>query len=206
VAADVFLRAFGNTADVLRAEYAALLPSMLHVVVLDRSTRTAAGSAILQVAPAGELKTIVDVARPPWSLPSGTALTALGLTPASTTAADLLLLSVQPGYRRDGLASLLLYAAWVASAGMGVDRWTAILDQPLLRGLRAMSRGGVRPIAASRPYLGSAGSIPITLRMRPAEDGLLLRRIQDVGRRAGASAEFCGGLASGDRGFQALVA
>jgi hypothetical protein len=41
--------------------------------------------------------------------------------------------------------------------------------------------------------------------MRPAEDGLLLRRIQDAGRRAAVQAEFCGDLARGHRGFQALV-
>jgi GNAT superfamily N-acetyltransferase len=207
VAADVFLRAFGNTPDLLRREYADLVPSMCHVVVLDRTARTAVGSLILQAAPAGELKTILDVAQPPWSVPAEVALTALGLSPDDTTAADLLLLSVQPGYRRHGLGTLLLYSGWVASAGMGLDRWTATLDEPLLRGLRAMSGGAVRPIAGapSRPYLGSAGSIPITLRMRPAEDGLLLRRIQDVGRRAAAHAEFCGDLERGHRGFQALI-
>ncbi len=205
VAADVFLRAFGNTAELLRREYADLLPSMRHVVVLDRAARTAVGSVILQEAPAGELKTIVDVAQPPWSVPPETALGALGLSAEDTTAADLLLLSVQPGYRRHGLGTLLLYSAWVAAVGMGLDRWTAILDDPLLVGLRAMSGGAVRRIAASRPYLGSAGSIPITLRMRPAEDGLLLRRIQDAGRRASAHAGFCGALEAGQREFQALV-
>jgi hypothetical protein len=165
------------------------------------------GSVILQVAPARELKSIVDVAQPPWSVPADAALTALGLSPDATTAADLLLLSVQPGYRRHGLGALLLYSGWVASAAMGVDRWTAILDDPLLVGLRAMSGGAVRPIAgaASRPYLGSRGSIPITIRMNPADDGALLRRIQDVGRRAAAHAEFCGDLEHGERGFQALV-
>jgi ribosomal protein S18 acetylase RimI-like enzyme len=205
VAADVFLRAFGNTAALLRREYAELVPAMHHVVVLDRDARTAAGSAILQVAPAGELKTLADVAQPPWSIPAGAALAALGLAADDTTAADLLLLSVHPGSRRYGLGTLLLYAAWVASAGMGLDRWTAILDDPLLRGLRAMSGGAVRSIAPSQPYLGSRGSTPITLRMRPADDGLLLRRIQDAGRRAAGHAEFCGDLAFGDRGFQALV-
>jgi hypothetical protein len=205
VAADVFLRSFGNTPELLRREYADLVPAMRHAVVLDRETRTAVGSAILQVAPAGELKTLADVAQPPWSVPAQAALTALGLAADDTTAADLLLLSVQPGYRRHSLGTLLLYAAWVASAGMGVDRWTAILDDPLLRGLRAMSGGAVRSIAPSRPYLGSAGSTPITLRMRPSDDGLLLRRIQDVGRRAAVHADFCGDLENGEREFQALV-
>jgi GNAT superfamily N-acetyltransferase len=205
VAADVFLRAFGNTPDLLRREYADLVPSMRHVVVLDRTARTAVGSVILQAAPAGELKTIVDVAQPPWSVPADAALAALGLDPADTTAADLLLLSVQPGYRRHGLGTLLLYGAWIATVGRGLDRWTAILDDPLLRGLRAMSGGAVRSIAASAPYLGSRGSTPITVRMRPADDGLLLRRVQYFGRRAAVHAEFCGDLESGEREFQALV-
>lgn len=205
VAADVFLRAFGNTPDLLRSEYAELVPSMRHVVVLDSVARTAVGSAILQLSRAGQLKTIVDVARSPWSVPPAEALGTLGLSAHDTSAADLLLLSVLPGYRRHGMGTLLLYAAWVASAGLGLDRWTAVLDEPLLAGLRAMSRGAVRRIAASQPYLGSAGSIPVTLRMRPAEDGLLLRRIQDVGRRAAAHAAFSGGLESAEREFQALV-
>ena len=50
VAADVFLGAFGNTPDLLRAEYAPLFPAMTHVVVLDSVTRTAVGSLILQAA------------------------------------------------------------------------------------------------------------------------------------------------------------
>ena len=52
VAADVFLGAFGNTPDLLRAEYGPLLPTMTHVVVVDRVTRAAVGSLILQAAPA----------------------------------------------------------------------------------------------------------------------------------------------------------
>jgi hypothetical protein len=52
VAADVFLEAFGNTAELLRDEYAPLLPSMTHLVVIDGVTRTAVGSLILQAAPA----------------------------------------------------------------------------------------------------------------------------------------------------------
>jgi hypothetical protein len=94
VAADVFLEAFGNTADVLRRKYAHLIPSMTHVVVLDRQTRTAAGSLILQESPAGKLKTVVDLAGPPWSMPPEQTLPALSLTAGVRTAADLLLLAV----------------------------------------------------------------------------------------------------------------
>jgi hypothetical protein len=88
---------------------------------------------------------------------------------------------------------------------MGLDRWTAILDDPLLAGLRTMSGGAVRWIAPSRPYLGSRGSTPITMRMRPDDDGLLLQRIQYLGRRAAAQADFCGEFELDEKGFQALV-
>ena len=205
VVADVFLEAFGNTPALLREEYAPLLPSMTHLVVLDRVTRTAIGSLILQAASADELKTVVDLAGEPWSMPTDDALAALGLARGERSAVDQLLLAVHPAYRKVGMAQLLMYAGWVLSVQRGIHQWTAILDEPLLAGLRVMSRGAVRRIAASQPYLGSAGSIPVTLRMRPAEDGLLLRRIQDVGRRAAAHAAFSGGLESAEREFQALV-
>ena len=54
VAAGVFLEAFGNTPELLRSEYAALLPAMTHLLVLDRTTRTAVTNSAppsLQVSP-----------------------------------------------------------------------------------------------------------------------------------------------------------
>lgn len=88
VAADVFLEAFGNTADLLRDEYAPLLPSMTHLVVIDGAPRTAVGSLILQAAPVEELKTLVDLAGEPWSIPVDTALAALGLARGDRSAVD----------------------------------------------------------------------------------------------------------------------
>ena len=156
VAADVFLGAFGNTPDLLRAEYAPLLPSMTHVVVLDSATRTAVGSLILQAAPAEELKTVVDAALPPWSMPVDRTLAALGLQRGARTGADLLLLAVRPGYRRLGLAQLLMYGGWMASLQRGIDqldgdprRLAALRHEPhdrrraatdRRRGLRALPR------------------------------------------------------------------
>jgi ribosomal protein S18 acetylase RimI-like enzyme len=202
VAADVFLRAFGNTADELRREYAHLIPSMTHVVVLDRETRTAAGSLILQETPAGELKTVVDLAGPTWSMPAGQTLAALGLAPGDRTAADLLLLGVAGEHRNRGVAVLLLYAAWVVSATRGIDRWTAILDDPLVRGFGELSGGALHPIADSRPYLGSAASTPVTMRMRPADDLDLLRMMQSVGTALAVDTTFDPRLEEVRRTFQ----
>ena len=204
VAADVFLESFGNTASLLRDEYAPLLTSMTHVLVLDRARRAAVGSLILQAAPAGELKTFADLAQPPWSLPADGALAAVDLSYGARTAADLLLLAVSSTHRNRGLAALLMYAGWVASVQQGIDRWTAILDDSLLRGLHGLTGGAVRPIAASHPYLGSPASTPITVRMSPALDLPLLRRIQRVGAIAASRVTFCPHLASAVETFQAL--
>jgi len=205
VAADVFLDAFGNTPDVLRAEYAHLIPAMTHVVVLDRETRTAAGSLILQESSAGELKTVVDLAGPTWSTPAERTLSLLGLAPDDRTAADLLLLAVAGAHRNQGVAVLLLYAGWVVSATRGIDRWTAILDDPLVRGLGALAGGALHPIAESRPYLGSAASTPVTMRMRPADDVALLRTMQGVGTALSARTAFCPRLEEARRTFQSWV-
>jgi ribosomal protein S18 acetylase RimI-like enzyme len=204
VAADVFLGAFGNSPDLLRAEYAPLLPAMTHVVVLDSTTRTTVGSLILQAAKAEDLKTVVDVARPPWSMPVDRTLGSLGLQPGARTGADLLLLAVRPGYRRLGLAQLLMYAGWMASLQRGVDRWTAILDDSLLYGMDLMTDGALRPIdgAVSAPYLGSPASTPVSVRMIPHEDGDLVRRVSAIGRAVSGDADFSPALESGRRALQ----
>jgi ribosomal protein S18 acetylase RimI-like enzyme len=204
VAAEVFLGAFGNTPEVLRAEYAPLFPAMTHVVVLDRTTRTAVGSLILQAAQAEDLKTVVDAARPPWSMPVDATLGALGLQRGTRSGADLLLLAVRPGYRRLGLAQLLMYAGWMASLQRGIDRWTAILDDSLLFGMNLMTDGALRPIdgAVSAPYLGSPASTPVSVRMNPHEDADLLRRVLAIGRGVSVDADFSAALESGRRAIQ----
>jgi hypothetical protein len=204
VAADVFLGAFGNTPDLLRTEYAPLFPAMTHVVVLDSATRTAVGSLILQAAPAEELKTVVDAAQPPWSMPVDRTLGTLGLERGARTGADLLLLAVRPGYRRLGLAQLLMYAGWMASLQRGIDTWTAILDDSLLYGMNLMTDGALRPIdgATSAPYLGSPASTPVSVRMHPHEDVDLLRRVQAIGRAVGGDADFAAALEPGRRALQ----
>ena len=208
VAADVFLDAFGNTPELLRDEYAALLPTMTHLLVLDRAHRTAVGSLILQEAPAEELKTLVDLAGAPWSIPTDVALAALGLSPGDRTAVDQLLLAVHPAYRKVGMAQLLMYAGWLLSVERGIDRWTAMLDAPLLHGMNELTQGAMIPIAgaATAPYLGSAASTPVSVRMNPVEDIELLRRIAWAGAAAAEHADFRAGLGDGHRSFQALAA
>lgn len=203
----VFLEAFGNTPELLHREYAALLPSMRHVVVLDKVAQSPVGALILQEGPAAALKTVVDLAAPPWSFPAPSSLAALGLAPDDRSAADLLVMAVDSAFRNRAIAQLLMYAGWVASVARGIDRWTAILDDGLLRGLDQLTAGAVVPIGSARsaPYLGSPGSTPITVRMDPALDGDLLSRMQRVGRLAERTTTFCPHLEPDRLAFQSLA-
>ena len=204
VAADVFLDSFGNTPELLRAEYGNLLPAMTHVVVLDAARRTAVGTIVVQDGPVEELKSVVDLAGPPWSMPMRRVRAALDVAPGAHTAADLLLLAADRGYRGRGVGPILLYAGWVATALRGRDRWTAILDDTLLGGLAALSGGAVTPLAESRPYLGSPASTPMTVRLDPARDPALLDRVQRLGTAVERRTGFCPRLTTAHNAFQAL--
>src|SRR4051794_34512307 len=200
----VFLEAFGNTPELLHREYAELLRSMTHAVVLDKVAQAPVGALILQEGPAASLKTVVDLAAPPWSFSAASSLFALDLAPHDRTAADLLVMAVDREFRNRSIAQLLMYAGWVASVARGIDRWTAILDDGLLRGLDQLTAGAVVPLASSAPYLGSPGSTPITVRMHPDEDGDLLSRVQRVGRLAERTMTFCARLEPDRLAFQSL--
>ena len=193
VTGEVFLQSFGNTSEQLHREYAGLLPALTHVVAVDRVAQAPVGALILQQGRADGLKTVVDVAGPPWSVPPAETLAALNLAPDDRTAADLLVMAVDGAFRNRGIAQLLMYAGWVASVARGIDRWTAILDDGLLGGLHQLTAGAVAPIGSARsaPYLGSPGSTPITVRMDPAVDGDLLSRMQRVGRLVERTTAFC---------------
>jgi hypothetical protein len=108
-------------------------------------------------------------------------------------------MAVRPGYRRLGLAQLLMYAGWSASLQRGIDRWTAILDDSLLYGMNLMTDGALRPIdgAVSAPYLGSPASTPVSVRMNPQEDVDLLRRVRAIGRAVSGDAEFSAAFEAG---------
>lgn len=58
-------------------------------------------------------------------------------------------------------------------------------------------------MAGSRPYLGSTGSTPGTMRMRAWEDVALFRMMQSVGTSLAATTAFRPALAESRRTFQA---
>jgi hypothetical protein len=174
------------------------------VLVVDRPARTVVGTLVLQRGPLAELKTLVDIAKPPWSHPAGGVLAALGGVDDDGTTADLLMLAVRREYRNRAVAPILSYAGWVASWELGIERWLAMLDDHLLPGLDLLTGGAVRRLGGSRPYLGSPATTPVTLRLRTAEDGEFLHRVQRVGALAASRATFDDRLEPVRKAFQLL--
>jgi hypothetical protein len=72
--------------------------------------------------------------------------------------------------------------------------------------MNELTHGALVPIggAATQPYLGSAASTPISVRMDPAADVELMRRIGRAGGAAAEHADFCAELEAGHRAFQAV--
>jgi hypothetical protein len=70
--------------------------------------------------------------------------------------------------------------------------------------MNELTHGALIPIAgaATQPYLGSAASTPISVRMDPAQDVALMRRIARAGGAAAEHAGFCAELEAGHEVFQ----
>jgi hypothetical protein len=164
---EVFLEAFGNTAELLATEYGPYEPSSLFVCVVDHRARRPAGAMRLIVpTPGGPgLKSLNDL-EPTWGAPATALLSRLGIAPPPGGMWDIATLAVAPAYRTaaaTGLVSLGLYQSVVRTAGAaGIEWLCAILDVTVFRMTRAKFAGPFDPITDPRPYLGSPSSVPVT--------------------------------------------
>ncbi|WP_250031016.1 hypothetical protein [Paractinoplanes maris] len=151
----VFDEAFGNTPEVMAAEYGPYEARSLFHLVIDRRTARPAGAGRVITGPADQLKTVVDA---PAHIGRTTdeILDAHGLR--GETVWDNATVAVLPAYRGALTVSSLLYRTFaVACLRAGVDHVVTLLDA---RADRNMNLIGVRqePLAGSAPfpYLGSA--------------------------------------------------
>ena len=164
VEGQVFDEAFGNTPEVMAQEYGHYADRSRYVVVLDDSDGTALGMARLIVPDAvGELKTLTDVAGPPWHLSVPDSLRAAGL--AGRRVWDVATLAVARRHRsgagRSEVTLALCHGLYQYSRANGVEGWVTVLDDRVLRLLRMMGvPWTAMPGADSRYYLGSPASTP----------------------------------------------
>lgn len=170
----VFYETFGNTPELLRAEYGRYEDDSLFLCVLDHRRGVPAGSMrLIHPSPRG-CKTFDDI-EPVWGEPVEALVrrTDIDLDPACTW--DIATIAVAEDYRKgalQGVVSMGLYQTLTLAAfDCGIQWFVAILDMPVFRLLRWKLRmifagfEGVRPL----PYLGSAASLPAWCDVAAAE-------------------------------------
>jgi hypothetical protein len=163
----VLLEAFGNTPEVLRAEYGPYEESSMFVCVIDHRARRPAGAMrmILPTLGGPGLKSLNDVG-PTWGEPAAVLLARLGITVVAGEMWDLATLVVAPEYRTaaaTGLVSLGLYQSVVRTAcASGIEWLCAVLDVAVYRMTRLKFAAPFDPFGDGLPYLGSTASVPVT--------------------------------------------
>lgn len=174
----VFEQAFGNTAEVLAAEYGPFEPASLFVAVLDHRRRLPMASArlILPVQGGPGLKSALDLA-PAWCSDPAELLAEHGLADAGPSTLDWATLAILPEYRSAtvGLVQLAVFQTVVTvTRALQASHLLAIVD----RSVHVMSRLRYAqpfvPFAEARPYLGSPASIPVYLPLAAWEERLRL--------------------------------
>ncbi|MGY2066375.1 hypothetical protein [Blastococcus sp. SYSU DS0619] len=179
VEADVFLQAFGNTPELLAQEYGPYEERSRFVAVIDDESGVALGTARLITAGTSPVKTLLDIAGPPWQLPVADSLGAVDLTPA--TVWDVASLAVDRRYRAGAAGAevsvALCHGIWRYARNCGVPGMVTILDDRVHRLVRAMGLPWhTMAGATSQPYLGSPASTPCVFVVGTAEQEVYAAR------------------------------
>ena len=157
---------FGNTPELLDAEYRPYEPASVFLCVLDHRRLVPAGAMRLILPSAHGLKSVADIERI-WHARVDDVLDWTGSGLGRDRCWDIATLAVAKEYRRaaaEGLSSAALYQAAVMIAQACHVRWyVAVLDVRVLRLISfTMGRPFTRFDALEpAPYLDSAASIPV---------------------------------------------
>jgi hypothetical protein len=164
----VFLEAFGNTRELLEAEYGPYERSSLFACIVDhRAHRPAGVIRLILPTPGGPgLKSLNDV-EPAWGTPAPALLERVGICPGAGRMWDAATLAVAAEYRTaaaTGLVSLALYQSIVAAAqSAGAEWFCALLDRVVFRVANAKFAVPFDAYGEGRPYLGSPLTLPVTV-------------------------------------------
>jgi hypothetical protein len=161
----VFGDAFGESEELLAAEYAPYEDASIFFVVVDHLRKVPCGVVrVIVPGPAGQ-KTLDDL-EAQW----GRSLDRLRVDNPGALASpaiwDLATQAVMPDYQggaKSGLvASAMYHGVVLASALVGAEWWIAVMDDPVLRLMNINWRRPFQRFAdvPSQPYLGSASSTP----------------------------------------------
>jgi hypothetical protein len=164
----VFYETFGNTPELLAAEYGPYEDGSVFLCVMDHEQRRAAGVLrLIMPSPAG-LKSVIDLERH-WGVSLAECVEPHGIVVDPMTMFDMATLGVDPDYQGAGTAGLVATALYQTMSLLAVHRrldWAiAILDQVALRQINTSFSRPLAPIPGTEPqrYLDSASSQPVLI-------------------------------------------
>lgn len=166
----VFLEAFGNTLDVMQAEYTPYDPQSTFIVIRERATgRPASVGRLIVDGPAG-MKSLVDLGNEPWNASPEEVLALTGKRISMDELADAATVATLRAHR--GVVSLALYQSiYQIMLRSGIRYLVAIQDTKVHRNMSRMLPGSFRPIPdlEQAEYLG-VHSVPAWADVSEAEE------------------------------------
>jgi hypothetical protein len=161
----VFGQWFGNSPELLEAEYSTYDPATYFICVLDHVRSLPAGAIRITVPSARGLKTFADIERV-WKQSVPEVLERSGLDWGADDVWDVVTMTVHDDYRgkaTDGMISLALYQAVVRSLRSGgARRFVAVLDLHVVKLMQDLTTEPFHEFAGVQPmsYLDSPLSAP----------------------------------------------
>lgn len=167
--ASVFLNEYGNTADQWAEEYGPYEPTSTFLTVTEPGGDAVASMRVILPSEVG-LKSLEDVARPPWLIDGARAARAAGLTLDQTW--DVATIAIRRNAARGGLLSAALYRGLLLATRANAARWLVMIMD--VRARRVLHTAGLQtrvlPGASIAPYLGSEASVPLWTEVAPMVD------------------------------------
>ncbi len=165
---NVFYEAFGNTPDLLAAEYGPYEDTSIFLCVIDHAERAAAGMLRLVLPSDRGFKSLHDLERM-WGMTPESLSADHGIALDLTSLYDMATLAVPPDYRGAAACGLVATALYQGLGRMSLDRdlrwYLAILDQIVLKQINRPFGRPLSPIPGTEPmrYLDSPSSQPVLI-------------------------------------------
>jgi hypothetical protein len=163
---NVFAEQFGNSPELLQAEYGPYEPSTFFFCVIDHRRNLPVGSVRLLLPSEAGFKTLADIERM-WGLPLEETLARSDLELDTNRVWDVATIAVDREYRGKVTQSLVsgsLYQAICRGAHLGEVGWViAVLDLIVLDLIQTISHDAYQRFAGCEPlrYLDSPASLPV---------------------------------------------
>lgn len=159
---EVFGEVFGNSPELLAAEYGPYEASSIFLCAIDHRRLVPAAVARVIVGDGSSSKTLDDLERT-WGISRADAVAATGVDPAVGNVYDIATMAVTAPYRKGILGLAVMRAVTMAAAEADAGLAVAVLDVSVLDLVQRRTAHPFAPFpgAGVRPYLDSPASLPV---------------------------------------------